>query len=257
MTSSIDMTDIGNAIPAVIDAYISSFDAGAGDSPVSTAQELTSILLEAIKPGEELPEPWTIYENIVSRIRSTTYDSPTQDNLVKLVAAIKEIRPEPKEAYWSSLYPLGLYMRELWNDDYPVDEWASLNAFAARLTVANVLDFQLYGIWAMRSALEDGPVEGELSMDVLDRQIPAAATWILYAGSRLWDLSLKEEYAEERAARGGQKWQGPWGYNQPRWVFWKMRFEGFAGREDLAQATTMLATKAVEGMNKVDGSAAN
>ncbi|KAF5373625.1 hypothetical protein D9758_000904 [Tetrapyrgos nigripes] len=254
MTSS---TDTGNAIAATIDAYISSFDAGRGDNPVSTAQKITSTFLEAAKTGEELPEPWAIYQSIVSRIRTTTHDSLTQDNLVKLVGAIKETRPEPKEDYWSSLYPLGLYMRELWNGDYPATEWASLNAFVARLTVANVLDFQLFGIWAMRSALENGPAEGELSNDVLNQQIPAAAVWIFYAGSKLWDLSTKEANAGETAARGGQKWQGTWGYNQPRWVFWKMRFEGFAGRKDLRQDTTTMAKKALEGMSKVDETVTN
>lgn len=61
------------------------------------------------------------------------------------------------------------------------EAWASMNAFIAQLTVAGVADFKLYGIWALRAALEDAPNQCSNVGHVtnMDHYVPAAAVWIL------------------------------------------------------------------------------
>jgi len=258
------MSNQEDEIPGIINSYLqlsseSEFDVA------STAQKLSAIYHELVlesKDQDEPPEPWVLYDRILRCIEATTHDSPTQDKLVRLLGALKATRPEPKENYWSSLYPLGLETRELWNDKHSATVWASLNAFTARLTSSEVLDFKVYGIWAMRYSLEDdyhdledvGQVNpGELNPAALDVQIPAAAVWIFYFGQKIWDLCMTNVHEHDRAAMGGPKWEGKGGYNQPRWVFWKMRLERFAERKDLAEETVKIAKKALKDMNKIDG----
>ncbi|THV07768.1 hypothetical protein K435DRAFT_772153 [Dendrothele bispora CBS 962.96] len=253
-------------IAAILDAYlVSSQSENDAVDTTAAAQKLTSIFNRmASENPEEPPEPWSLYDEVLRRVRTTTHDSLTQDKLVKLLGVIKATRPEPKENYWSYLYPLGLSVRELWNDDHTSTVWASLNAFTARLSVAGVLDFRVYGIWAMRYSLEDAKIHPGTATDsdgldatVLNVQIPAAAAWILYAGSLMWDLCETNAYQDDGSARGGPKWEGKGGYSQPRWVFWKMRLERFVERKDLAKETTQMAKMAVNKMNSIDGTVAN
>jgi hypothetical protein len=124
----------------------------------------------------------------------------------------------------------GAQMRETWNFDPPAvspGTWANLNAFAAQLTVAGI-DFSLYGVWALRDALEQD--ERDVSM-----VLPAAVQWFRCAGPVLASLALNGVAHPQRA-----DWLGPLGtkagltdpgFTTRRWNFWKSRLEELAAAD--------------------------
>jgi hypothetical protein len=225
-----------HTIVQTLDVYLSSSDIDAH----AAAERLAGLSDESA------------FEEILRRARSISYDDPEQEKLVQLLSA---------KGSWKSLDSLGISVRELWNgsvDENGVDGWASLNAFVARLAQAEVSNFDDYGIWSMRSALEDftfedrnavtGKVkEGELNPDILDQHVPAAAVWAIYAGKRMLELS-KESKEGSASTRGGPSWEGKPGYSMERWDFWKQKFATFSVREDLAAKTKELSAKAYESM---------
>jgi len=233
--------------------------------PKTTAEKLTAIVEQETKNDPDNYAPHFIYDEILYRVRIVTHDDPQQEKLVELLAAIKEIRSSKFGAdYWHSLDPLGLSIRELWNGELrenSVESWASLNAFSARLAQVELLNLDDYAIWAMRYSLEDGTLgkvsevtgqvkEGELNPDVLDAHIPAAAVWIFYARSLIWQLSQKNADAST-STRGGPAWNGSAGYSVERWNFWKERLGYFSERDDLSEKTRSMAKRAKELMENV------
>ncbi|KIK59106.1 hypothetical protein GYMLUDRAFT_44857 [Collybiopsis luxurians FD-317 M1] len=251
----------------IIDNYLAS------ESPVdpsTSAKELTTVVEST--PDRDDWIPHIIYDDILSRIRQFSHDNPIQHKLVSLLSAIKQMDSleTANDGYWGSLRPLGMTVRELWNtaapeslDENIIKEWTSLNAFVARLTMENVLSFDVYGIWAMRYALEDdtfsdretatGKVrEGELNPEEVEKYLPAAAVWIIYAGGSIWELSKDGALGDSRAARGGPSWDRGVGYSVSRWGFWKDRFGHFGEREDLSRETRGLARRALGIMNDID-----
>lgn len=239
------MSDNGKTkINQVLESYLSGSNLSAEDA--------AGQLVELASASEDSNA--AVFDEILTRIRSASHDSPIQDKLVQLLGA---------KSTWTPLDALGISIRDLWNgtvEQHGVVGWASLNAFVARLAQAEVSDFDDYGIWSIRSALEDftfedpaavtGKVkEGELNPDVLDKFIPAAAVWPIYAGRRLLALS-KEAKEGSRSTRGGPSWTGKPGYNLERWNFWKERLEGFSGRNDLAEETRNISRVAYEAMKE-------
>ncbi|MCO5559010.1 hypothetical protein L7F22_012601 [Adiantum nelumboides] len=71
---------------------------------------------------------------------------------------------------------------------YTREEWASMNAFVARLSTANILNFNLYGIWARRERFEE-----PLGKEGLDDHVPATATWVVEAGHLMFELALQAQ----------------------------------------------------------------
>ena len=130
-------------------------------------------------------------------------------------------------------------------------DWLSINAFAARLTATSSFpdsgtSFALFGLWTLRSALED---EQEL-----DANIPAAAQWVLFAGGKLY--TLEEEYKPKKGGgdpgRGGKLWKGRRGFSLERWAFWKEKFQKFSeGQGD--SKTKEYASMAWKQMLEVEG----
>lgn len=178
---------------------------------------------------------WTAWQVVVSA--ADTPDDAVRGRLVSLLTAIKGqgilARADGRECtVWGlrvyvDLPVFGPQMRETWNDSPPnmsPGSWANLNAFAAQLTVGGI-DFSLYGIWALRDALEadDGDVSSVL---------PAAVEWFRWAGPVLASLALSGAVRDDGAA-----WTGPLcvnvgltdlGYTTRRWNFWKSRLEEIA-----------------------------
>lgn len=121
----------------------------------------------------------------------------------------------------------GALMRETWNFDPPAvspGTWANLNAFAAQLTVGGI-DFSLYGIWALRDALEEDD-------QAVSQVLPAAVQWFRCAGPVLASLALNGAADPQRA-----DWLGPLctkagltdlGFTTRRWIFWRSRLEEIA-----------------------------
>lgn len=117
--------------------------------------------------------------------------------------------------------------------------------FAARLTYFQVCDFSLYGLWALREALE-----GEMSWCTagpLERTVPIAHAWILHAGEFLVQLD------DDRGslARGGSLWTGRNGFGKERWLFWTQRLEELSSDSQLSTHTRGLAKEAADRMERL------
>ncbi|KAL8980846.1 MAG: hypothetical protein Q9177_005759, partial [Variospora cf. flavescens] len=168
--------------------------------PNATASALTTPINDFLTSGfpradSSPPEPEDIWSALLRQARKHHPLSPTISALVALVAAIKASSPSPptfKEAQqWQRLPDFSITVRGEWNRTVSSDandddaerwscnplQWASMNAFVARCTVAGVADYKLYAIWALRDALEDIPGERSLVGHVadLDHYVPAAA----------------------------------------------------------------------------------
>ncbi|KAI0316195.1 hypothetical protein OF83DRAFT_284827 [Amylostereum chailletii] len=205
-------------------------------------ESITAYLSSASAPGHEgaldklaIADPEHVYDAILAHVRlRTTHSSQDQDRLVGLLASLKA-RAAATDAS-PELYPLGLNIRELWNgelEENTVEQWTALNAFVARLAQAEISNFDPFGIWAMRAALEDEATTGGW--------IPAAAVWVLYAGRRMYALSREEGREWTRATRGGARWKdGPDGYSIGRWQLWK---DGFRQIGDGSEAPVVADDK--------------
>ena len=195
-----------------------------------------------------------------------------QDLLVQLLQAIRHL-PEPHsegkktDVMEKTRPPLadlpgfGMGMRERWNyfDPSPDEpdrmeqrqSWCNLNAFAARLTAQHCCEFTNFGLWSLRTALEDVPAD----ICGLDGDVPAAAQWMLHAGQTIFECDdemiphpqLGDWY------KGGQLWDGKHGFCPERWAVWKRRFVQIRDIPDLDEETKRWASEAEKAMNVVDG----
>ena len=107
-------------------------------------------------------------------------------------------------------------------------EWTSLNSFAARLLGNSTQSWNNFGIWELRSALE----EPSRSSADRDGHLSSASEWILHAGNV---LRAKEGMAElddmeKRMLKGGSLFKGEPGLSDERWAFWKQRFQELGGQ---------------------------
>jgi hypothetical protein len=242
------------------------------EAQTASLSEVTNILASPIKAVYAIPGPsrgpeaqlWKLYTSIFRYARTIpTTDASTQNRLIDIISSLKS-RPEPplptpaprngrRQEYpslWNSLVVFGAVGREEWNEQPGIrnsitslkeetEEWTSINAFCARLTERGAHDFWLYGFWAMRDVVEVEK-QGENDTwvgDKLDIFLPAAASWILIAGERLW--GKVNEGGEERWERE---------LSRERWMVWKERFSGSAGRDDLKAETRSMAEMVVEKM---------
>ncbi|KIY73836.1 hypothetical protein CYLTODRAFT_448442 [Cylindrobasidium torrendii FP15055 ss-10] len=220
---------------STINAYVSG-----GQDHDSTIRSLTHWAYENPSQGndEEFGNLWILWDafNAVAQRKPEA-----QDMLVQLMADIKALPPPMRNGVplrcwggelWKDLPIAGPNMRESWNFFEPeIDEpdreerrrhWVNLNAFAARLTRTGVLNFDLYVIWAMRSALE-----GECDDDGLDTAVTAAAQWIFIAGEHIYQSERQYPTAPNTGdpACGGPLWTGQRGFCEERWILWRERFE--------------------------------
>jgi hypothetical protein len=224
-----------------------------------------SALADNDKLETHLRRSWNSILHLASQ---QPHSSKQQDSLVKLLQALTTQAPPLKDTkgeevevdgskVWKGLPLFGQEARESWNfaDDKEVDTktrdgWININAFVARLTAAainehggerpgyNALDFSLYGVWSIRSALEE-----DLTIlpakTTTDASIGAAAAWILYAGPTLKGLSDSDKTYSGKVARPGfkckdQEWRG---YTKDRWQVWT---------KELAQAKDLVQDKSIQ-----------
>ncbi|KAG9550905.1 hypothetical protein KCU71_g14491, partial [Aureobasidium melanogenum] len=178
------------------------------------------------------------------------HSSKQQDSLVKLLQALTTA-PSPQDTngneieidgskVWQGLPFFGLAARECWNfpHDKEVDTktrgaWINVNAFVARMTAVAInahggerqdygaLDYSLYGIWTLRSALEEER-ENLPGKNTIDASVGAAAAWIVYAGPTLKGLSDSNKTYSGKVAKPGSKFKDQeWrGYTKDRWQTW-------------------------------------
>lgn len=119
------------------------------------------------------------------------------------------------------------------------------NIFVARLTQSGVADFSLYGLWALREALEGDIPWSPASPP--EYTIPIAHAWIAYAGDTL--IKLVDDRVA--AGKGGSLWQGQSGFCMDRWQFWKKRLDQLSKCNELDPELRALAVEAAARIGKL------
>lgn len=209
----------------------------------AAAQALTASTAKIFRDGggEEQIESslWRCWNNVTDFAKDTPPDQ--QDGIVKAVQAIQESGELKRDGgelckafggtVWTDLPVFGAQMREMWNADGTTpDKWRNLNAFAARLTAASSkrdgpYDFALFGIWALRDALEGREANVKEYGSVAPGALAAAAMWMLYCADKLMRESASPGGRDfpGKVARAGpgcadKEWRG---LNRERWILWK------------------------------------
>ncbi|RDW73659.1 hypothetical protein BP5796_07101 [Coleophoma crateriformis] len=159
-------------------------------------------------------------------------EGPQQSN-----GASAQLWGQPVE--WKRLTMLGPTLRAFWNMNPETQEdalkWKNLNAFVAHLTVlssapGDAFDFSLYGIWALRNALESHSSPNQTL------SVQTAGLWMLYASDVLEERSRRGQMFEGKSAKqgdlkelDGKEWRGLcW----DRWEFWVKRFKDLEERSE-------------------------
>lgn len=135
-------------------------------------------------------------------------------------------------------------------DNAKVQEWASLNSFAARLFGASLQSWINLGIWELRAGLEE-PAQSAANKDL---HLTTACEWLTHAAKALHEEGKqgKElEAFEARALKSGSLLEGQAGATPERWQFWKKRLGELAPE---ASSTDLKARidKVIEHMNSVE-----
>ncbi|KAL1793012.1 hypothetical protein ACET3X_007994 [Alternaria dauci] len=172
---------------------------------------------------------WDIWNQVVEYASQTP--AHELDRVVEVLGAVAALE-EPatfeiwgKQAGWKQLPLLGPVIRESWDDERHAEPF-NINAFAARLTAADLVDLSIYAIWTLRSVLEDS-APGQIYSKSGDKECKAAAAWFIYAGKALYAFCKEgKTYSGRAAAQGsgvvGEEWNG---YNEARWKLWVERLE--------------------------------
>lgn len=132
------------------------------------------------------------------------------------------------------------------------------NEFLARMTGTSIaaLNFRLYAVWTMRSALEH-PGTQRSEHDALDLWVPAAAAWIEVLGPQMYRWT--DEYPSGprvgAPGRGGALWDGKHGFCKERWTLWRTRFREIAAAPGVAQDIVIIASQAAGTMGMVESAA--
>lgn len=102
----------------------------------------------------------------------------------------------------------------------------NINALAARLTAADLVDLSIYAIWTLRRVLEDTAPDQIYSKSG-DEGCKAAAAWFIYAGKTMHAFCKEGKTYDGHAAEQGsdivdKNWNG---YSEGRWWLWVERLE--------------------------------
>lgn len=137
-------------------------------------------------------------------------------------------------------------------DATTVQEWISLNSFAARLYGTGTQDWVNFAIWELRSGLEEPP---ENRPNARDTRIATAHEWIVHAGKELFRKSqevAKLDTMEKTALKPGSLFKSDKsGLSTERWIFWRERI-GALGATARSGAAKEQAQKALQAMDDVD-----
>ena len=88
--------------------------------------------------------------------------------------------------------------------------------------------------------------------------VPPAATWVLLAGERIYEL-CKSDHDRKDGAGGSTSDCGEWlwkkgrGYSLERWAFWKQQFSEIATTQGLKDDVKDIAARAAAAMEKTEG----
>jgi hypothetical protein len=217
--------------------------------PAAAQQDYLIILVTSLR---DVPLPTSVVQEIDSR----DLDSNMNEDLRKLITVLSDFerdaplypRLEERSNYLTSLPERTPWQRPL-GQCLTASEWASINAFVARLhhSAPDVLKLDLRGLFAMIEALEL-----PLTSSQLEDVLPAAVCWIIYAGHELRTNNVPYAgYDDTGGSRRlpwsrGSLWNGPHAFNQARWEFWMQRFKDIAERSDVSDTVRLAAFHALE-----------
>lgn len=141
------------------------------------------------------------------------------------------------------------------SDNAKIQEWISLNSFAARIFGANLQTWVNLAIWEFRSGLEEPPLSSQAAKDTA---LATACEWITHAGKALHEQGRQVQQLdamERRALKPGKLFEsGEPGLSDERWRFWRERM-GVMGAGAGSGGLKERAQKAVERMKELEGSA--
>ncbi|KAK4162429.1 hypothetical protein QBC43DRAFT_321915 [Cladorrhinum sp. PSN259] len=186
---------------------------------------------------------WQLYSEVFNLVGKTP--AAQQAPLISFLVQLQKetIKPDFKfeedASIWHDLPQFGWAARDFFNFEVSnpsVGEkekarWENITYFLANLTMLSApgrkgieaFDFSLYGLWAIREALEEGG-EGEQE-DTTEIAIKLAAVWFNVAGERLKALSEEGKVYTARTGVAGTKYEKTkpdWvGLNKERWGIWK------------------------------------
>ncbi|KAG5977996.1 hypothetical protein E4U55_006435 [Claviceps digitariae] len=242
--------------------------------PTEDSAEKTACEIDRLYPSDPLEASdwlwsfWSIFVGVVRVIPAD--DDERQQLLVLTVAKLKTKRDEEVEMWgqrtrvWSELPMLGPIMRDSWSfspnfddvtdtDPCPVEEWVSLNSFAARIYGAALQDWHNFAIWELRFGLEE-PFEDRPSAK--DAMIATIYEWIVHAGKELHKNATKEiklSAMETRALKPGSLFKSDQsGLTIERWDFWRERI-GVLGASVGSGVSKEKAQKTLEMMKEIGG----
>jgi hypothetical protein len=94
----------------------------------------------------------------------------------------------------------------------------------------------LYGIWTIRTALEDQ------SDSISNTALSAAALWFINASPAIWDLCRKDKIFDGKVAKpgsrfGDQEWRG---FSRDRWRAWEQRLVDVQGQVTDAETSNLV-----------------
>jgi hypothetical protein len=231
---------------------------------------------------------WILYFGIIHAARKQDWaaEDGRMSALVKLVQAL-QARPNPSPpenatpalhkhwiyaagALWSDLCMLGPSAAESYSDapggtmgftDAETRAWENENAFFAYLTATGTADFMVYGVRAMRDALEGGiarqnqvRMTQEFKAMWIDIELGVIVVWLEIAGEETFARVRQLEETREPEVLMGNGMSKDWG-NEPtaaRWTFWKMRLAKLPTDDARSEAAKDNATRALQRMQQIE-----
>ncbi|KAH9876912.1 hypothetical protein IAQ61_002273 [Plenodomus lingam] len=219
---------------------------GAGLDPKEAARKIVHIYEPIIRAGGNDSRIGEIWGILCSAVRTLGDSNELNDRLNTefvsqnvFITSFNWLGPDSK---MKVLEP---------DEDLGEEEWLSqatpfLNAtsFAAKLLsqVPEMKDISFHAEVCLNEALE-GPYETPSPQARASMYIAPAATWILLAGEKIYEL-CKENYKriDGGVNRDGFLWTGT-GFSLPRWKFWKQRLS------EISQDTTLEETLRTQARN--------
>ncbi|KJZ78477.1 hypothetical protein HIM_01868 [Hirsutella minnesotensis 3608] len=255
----------------ILDILSDALNDGAGDNAADDAASRINELYPAGNTEAIEDFLWTLWVCLIGAVKKVPADDPRQQLLVDSVARLKAKRDDDVELWgqktkvWSELPMLGPCMRDAWNmrpkldgsekDEAAVNEWTSLNSFAARMFGQDLQSWVNFAIWEMRAALEEQSPESSTAKDA---SLATACEWIVHAGKALHEQGRqvqKLDAMEERALKPGKLLDGAKsGLSDERWRFWRERIGALGGGAGSGEMKERVQ-KAIDKMDELEGSA--
>ncbi|KAK9440839.1 hypothetical protein VB005_05474 [Metarhizium brunneum] len=241
-------------------------------APTELSAETTAGEIDKLYPSDVSAAEgflWSFWTLLVAVAKKIPAGDARQQLLVTTIGKLKNKRDEEVEMWgqktrvWTELPMLGPVMRDEWNlspdfdgsekDNATIQEWISLNSFAARIYGASLQPWVNLGIWELRSGLEEPP---EDRPNAKDTRIATAYEWIVHAGKALYANGRQAQQLdamEQRALKPGSLLKiEVSGLSSDRWNFWRERI-GVLGATAGSGAAKEKAQKALETMKKIEG----